>query len=140
MPWESRRQVDLNHHAKRLVEEIDTEPSVIIEEIPELEEAETSVAKISEEDSLTEADVVSKMPLCILEYMKEVEKQKLARGLSSADETLQAENGVKNLPEELHFPINQRVEIWENMVNDNCSDGEEVVGEVLDLGHEMPLD
>jgi hypothetical protein len=138
MPWESRRQVDLNHHAKRLVEEIDTEPSVIIEEIPELEEAETSVAKITEKDNLTEADVVSKMPLCILEYMKEVEKQKLARSLSSADKTLQAENGMKNLPEELHFPINQRVEIWEDTVNDNCSDGEEVVGEVLDLGHEMP--
>jgi hypothetical protein len=137
MPWESRRQVDLNNHAKRLVEEIDTEPSVIIEEIPELEEAETSVAKITEEDSLTEADVVSKMPLCILDYMKEVEKQKLAISLSSADETLQAENGMKNLPEELLFPINQRVEIWENM---NCSDGEEVVAEVLDLGHEMPLD
>jgi hypothetical protein len=140
MPWESDRPVDFNPHAKRLVEEIETEPLVIIKEIPELEEAETSVAKIAEEDNQTEADFESEMPLCILEYMKEVEKQKLAKSLSSTDETIQAENEMKNLPEELHFPIGQRVEIWENVVNENCSDGEEVVEEVLDLGQDKPVD
>jgi chromatin segregation and condensation protein Rec8/ScpA/Scc1 (kleisin family) len=113
----------LNDRAKRLVEEIETEPS----ELPELEEETTSIAAtITKEDDQTEADVVAKMPLCILEYMKEVEKQKLAKSLSSANETLEVENGMKNLPEELHFPINQRVEIWEDMVHKNCSDGEEV--------------
>jgi hypothetical protein len=134
MPWESRQPVLLNDRAKRLVEEIETEPSVIIKELPELEEETTSItATITEEDDQTEADVVAKMPLCILEYMKEVEKQKLAKSLSSANETLEVENGMKNLPEELHFPINQRVEIWEDMVHENCSDEEEVDEDIPDL-------
>lgn len=134
MPWENRRAVVLNDHAKRLVEEIEAEPSVIIEEITELSE-ETSIATVTEE-----VDVGLKMPSCILEYIKEVQKQKMAKSLSSADETLEVVNEMKSLPEELHFPVNQRVEIWEEMVHENCSDEEEVDKNVPDLEQEIPVD
>lgn len=121
MPWESSRP-GLNNHARRLVEEIEGEPSLRIEEIPELEEEteDTSSATITEDDESPN------MPLCILEYMKEMKKQKLAKSLSSADETLEVESGMKSLPEELHFPLNERVAIREDETDENNTDEEEV--------------
>lgn len=121
MPWESS-QIGLNNHARRLVEEIEGEPSLRIKEIPELEEEteDTSSATITEDDESPN------MPLCILEYMKEMEKQKLAKSLSSADETLEVESGMKSLPEELHFPLNERVAIREDVTDEKSTDEEEV--------------
>ncbi|XP_065334221.1 dynein axonemal assembly factor 1-like isoform X1 [Cloeon dipterum] len=108
MPWQRTRPTVLNDHARKLVEEIEWKD--VEEQIPDFEE----MPQIENSDG--EATV--EQPQCILEYIHQLGKEKTA-------EVKIQEQGFENLPEELHYSLDERMEIWQNFMTGTSDESAE---------------
>jgi len=129
MPWHNTRAVKLNDHARRLVEEIEMEPGST-ESIPDLEEVtaklkDSDLNDVDDSNNIEESQETEERPQCILEYIRELEKEKMAKSIlsnSESKEKVTEEYGPKIQPEELQFPLSERVEVWENFMSGNFNE------------------